>query len=111
LQQKGVKRFTEPFLIYLSKKNLFDKTNKQIEEKHFEHLFEANFDSFDTSRLFSSSTSLEDNELRLFFWALLTNRIEIAKIFWRLGKVTLHLKKLKVDLKQKKLYLLFFRIK
>ena len=26
-------------------------------------------------------------EVNLFFWCILSNRIEIAKIFWKLGKV------------------------
>ncbi len=30
---------------------------------------------------------LEFNEFYIFMWCVLTNRLEVAKIFWRLGKV------------------------
>jgi hypothetical protein len=31
--------------------------------------------------------SIEDPDMNLFVWAVLMNRIEIAKIFWRIGDV------------------------
>ena len=34
---------------------------------------------------------MQHAEMNLFLWALLLNRIEIAKIFWKLGEVS-HLK-------------------
>jgi hypothetical protein len=34
-----------------------------------------------------NSNCLQEPELNLFFWAVFSNRCEIAKIFWRLGKV------------------------
>ena len=30
---------------------------------------------------------VENTEINLFVWAILLNRIEIAKIFWKIGKV------------------------
>ena len=32
---------------------------------------------------------VENTEINLFVWAILLNRIEIAKIFWKIGKVLL----------------------
>ncbi len=29
-------------------------------------------------------------EMNLFFWCILSNRLEIAKTFWRLGKVKIY---------------------
>lgn len=46
----------------------------------------ANF-YFLPDRFYQSSEDKCDAELNLFLWAILSNRIEIAKIFWRLGKV------------------------
>lgn len=53
------------------------------------HLFET----FDEKMLMSEEEEYcsrkINEEFNLFLWAVLTNRIEIAKIFWRLGKVYL----------------------
>ncbi len=36
---------------------------------------------------FSKINFIEDPEFYLFFWCILTNRLETAKLFWKLGKV------------------------
>ena len=36
---------------------------------------------------FSFAVAVENPEINLFFWALVLNRIELAKIFLRIGKV------------------------
>jgi hypothetical protein len=39
------------------------------------------------NKIFDQDEVIEDPEINLFFWALLFNRIETAKIFWKIGKV------------------------
>lgn len=43
------------------------------------------FSDLDIKFLFKTSKYAAQN---LFFWSLLFNRIEIAKIFWKMGDVT-----------------------
>lgn len=82
-------RSNEPFVMYLKSKKRRSSDNKKIEENTvIEHLksilgyIKPTF--FDDSR----TGTLQEPELNLFFWAVLSNRLEIAKIFWRLGKVS-----------------------
>ena len=42
---------------------------------------------FQSSSGFSKINFIEEPELYLFFWCILTNRLETAKLFWILGKV------------------------
>ena len=35
----------------------------------------------------ADNANVNEPELNLFLWAVVSNRVEIAKIFWRLGKV------------------------
>lgn len=60
-----------------------------IEIKEFlEMLFEKfDCDSFLSRDLLVLNHKVKEPEFNLFLWAVLSNRIEIAKIFWRLGKV------------------------
>jgi hypothetical protein len=88
-----MKRSDEPFLLYLE-----DYTSKNIGFRikflDVVNFMKNNFDEFDES-IFpkddpepgTENNPVIEPELNLFLWAVLSNRIEIAKIFWRLGKV------------------------
>lgn len=45
------------------------------------------FKTFDEKILLYAENNEFDPEFNLFLWCVLTNRFEIAKIFWQLGKV------------------------
>jgi hypothetical protein len=74
-------------LIYLKgdQSNLNDITVEQI-NRFFEKRF-GNFDSYFLPLELSNEKLVKEPELNLFLWAVLSNRIDIAKTFWRLGKV------------------------
>ena len=98
----------EPFLLYLEKKKLGQtkadpqdpsrrrartavrEINVKLIKRYIKHLFSTynpeKFlpDSFSKNNL---NNNFPEPELNLFLWCILSNRIEIAKIFWRLGNV------------------------
>ena len=86
LQDKA--KYEEPFLLFLQKK--YNKIRINIDIKTIRKL---NKELFPGSRFpflpvsFEKNGTVNDPEMNLFYWSVLSNRFEIAKIFWRLGKV------------------------
>jgi hypothetical protein len=77
----------DPFLIFLQKRN---KLITEIIPDHIEFVFKEIFNGLSFSFLpetFIEQTNINNPEMNLFFWCILSNRLEIAKTFWRLGKV------------------------
>ena len=75
-------------MLYLQKKhnrikiNIDPKTIKKLNKE----IFPAGLFKF-LPPDFDKAHSIINPEMNLFYWSVLTNRFEIAKIFWRLGKV------------------------
>jgi hypothetical protein len=86
LQDKA--KYEEPFLLFLQKK--YNKIRITIDARIIRKL---NKELFPGSRFtflpadFDKNGPVNDPEMNLFFWSVLSNRFDIAKIFWRLGKV------------------------
>jgi hypothetical protein len=81
----------DPFLIFLQKRN---KLITEIKPDHIEFVFKEIFKGLSFSFLpetFTEKTNINNPEMNLFFWCVLSNRLEIAKTFWRLGKVKIDL--------------------
>ena len=74
----------EPFLLYLRREKIKELTDiKDLLKKILPNLkmdFLFDFDQVDEK--------FTNPEVNIFFWCILSNRIEIAKIFWKLGKVS-----------------------
>ena len=68
--------------IYMMDSRLYDK---KVEFKEVEEFLQSRFRGFDPKFLVDDSKN--EPEINLFVWALLLNRIELAKIFWKIGKV------------------------
>ena len=81
-----MKRFDEPFLVYLKD---YKSTNVgSIEFPKVIEFMKKHFDGFDQTILSTTAKNqVLEPEFNLFLWAVLSNRIEIANLFWRLGKV------------------------
>ena len=81
-------KYEEPFLLYLQKK--YNKIKLFIDtinvKKLNKELFPGSTFRF-LPKSFNETENVIEPEMNLFYWSVLTNRIEIAKIFWRLGKV------------------------
>ncbi len=86
----------EPFLYYLKKK--YNIHAEFITNAYIKMFLEQKFYFIDLSYLEiyeNDDTDVDDNdgpfdeyhEFYLFIWCILTNRLMIAKTFWRLGKV------------------------
>ena len=72
----------EPFILYLQ------KIKKQI----IESLEEEDIELFNDTLLLNKNFKFWDPinnepEMNLFYWCVFSNRIEIAKLFWKIGKV------------------------
>jgi hypothetical protein len=101
----------DPFLLYLQKSmknskdvdsDLFDNHINKIKFKHFQKLEEDLFPKSESVKIFDrnlfNETKLEEqnkenrteleefNENNIFYWCILTNRIECAKVLWIFGK-------------------------
>ena len=76
--------------IYIMDSRLY---NKQVELKDVKEFLQSRFRGFEPK--FLADDSKNEPEINLFVWALLLNRIELAKIFWKIGKVNknIYLKK------------------
>ncbi len=74
--------------MYLQKKYNRIKINIEIKNirKLNKELFPGSTFNF-LPRDFRDPEPIRDAEMNLFYWSVLSNRIEISKIFWRLGKV------------------------
>lgn len=89
LKNKG--KYEEPLLIWLQKK--YNQYKVIVNVKDIKKLNERLFSGADFYFLpfdFNNDNyndCVVDPEMNLFYWCLISNRIEIAKIFWRLGKV------------------------
>lgn len=79
-----MKRFDEPFLVYLQE---YKSLKDNIEFQHVADFMREQFDEFASNLILPYGQTVPEIEFNLFLWALLSNRIEIAKIFWTLGKV------------------------
>ncbi len=84
------------FFLYRKKRNdsksddffLKNKYNQSL-EKYFRELEREIFPiTRYPIKLFDSSTSAQNAEMYLFYWCVLANKIETAKIFWKKGKVS-----------------------
>jgi hypothetical protein len=84
---KAIKK-SEPFLRYLNQEK---KTPiSSIEQKHLDYLIEKVIPDLKFSLIPEDELKIAENpEMYLFFWCILTNRIQLAKIFWKFGKVIL----------------------
>jgi len=82
-----MKRYDEPFLLYQKNKMLLDEHDK-LYLIDVERFLRKNFD-----KEFTSIDNL-NAEFNLFLWSVLSYRIEIAKVFWRLGRVSIFYLKL-----------------
>jgi hypothetical protein len=81
-------KIKDPFSLYLRQKQR--KNIPVIEKKQIEDLFKEILPSVNLN-LFGKKKSI-DVELvikHLFFLCLITDRLELAKIFWKMGKVFL----------------------
>ena len=66
-----------------------DEENNEIIKKKIDEIIKDYLNKFFPTLNLDFLLSKEENNelLNLFFWSILSNRIEISKIFWRLGKV------------------------
>lgn len=92
-------KFLKDYFIFLSKLHENDTTNQPtrnaneaniliVEYSDIKNFMRKIFNFFDDDFIPTNNTvEITDAEMNLFLWAILSNRIEIAKIFWRLGKV------------------------
>ena len=96
LDENEYQKKSEPLYYYLKKAIRNSKNDdkfhflyKNIEKLRKEIFPTVNFNILPTKKPFDESMneSIQEPEMFLFFWCILTNRIEIAKIFWKLGKV------------------------
>jgi hypothetical protein len=73
-------------LIYLKQKGKLKSSgaHDKAETINFKLVKEVLLKIFDVFEIYEKDNA---PDLHLFIWALLTHRIEIAKIFWRLGTV------------------------
>jgi hypothetical protein len=55
----------------------------------FKEIFKGLSFSF-LKETFNDQSDFKNPEMNLFFWCILSNRLEIAKTFWRLGKVKVY---------------------
>ena len=79
----------DPFSLFLQKKNKEINTKNPVVQINmikfvFEEIFKGQNFTFLTSNFEDCNTNPEMN---LFYWCILSNRLEIAKTFWILGKV------------------------
>ena len=93
------KEKSEPFYFYVKESVNISDINKRISfminkiEKLRTEIFPfVNFhilpENFKFEKFYKFANELIDEpEIFLFYWCILTNRIEIAKIFWRIGNV------------------------
>ena len=90
----------DPLLLYFQMKestildiDLFDYRNNRIKLKHYKKLEEDLFPYIDSIKIFDRSLYPEKakeeefDEKYLFYWCILTNRFECAKVLWKFGKV------------------------
>ena len=78
----------DPFSLFLQKKNKEIKNqDKQIDRIKFvfTEIFKGKNLTFLTNDF--ANNDLKNPEMNLFYWCILSNRLEIAKTFWILGKV------------------------
>jgi hypothetical protein len=95
LDENEEQKKREPLYFYLKKASKYSKIDdnfnfqyKNIEKLRKEIFPTINFNLLPTIEESESMNEfVEEPEMYLFFWCILTNRIEIAKIFWKLGKV------------------------
>ncbi len=84
------KKNNEPFLVYSKKtgKYLSQVDNDSIKNFLKDQFYFLNFDLLPMyNNNEEEKTQDEFKEFYLFIWCILTNRLEIAKRFWSLGKV------------------------
>jgi hypothetical protein len=67
------------YLQHINKKIIDNLEEKDIESFNKILLLNMNFKFWDASN--------NEPELNLFYWCIFSNRLEIAKIFWKIGKV------------------------
>ena len=75
----------EPFILYLKfiKNQIISHCNK-VEEADIE-VFNRDLS---LSKIFKFWDSANDPEKNLFYWCVFSKRLEIAKLFWKMGKVS-----------------------
>jgi hypothetical protein len=81
LQHQKETKSTEPFILYL----------EMVQKQTIVNLEERDIQTFNQVLLLSLNfkfwSSKNDPEMNLFYWCILSKRLEIAKIFWKMGKV------------------------
>ena len=77
----------EPYLLYLPKE-VQDKEKYNNHKSIVKKLFKEIFIGIHFKFLYNPNDNYV-NEMDLFYWCILSNRINIAKTFWRLGKVNI----------------------
>ena len=90
------RKYKEPFLLYLQKqrivenkiemkqiKNLLKKILPSISFEFFTNEYQTKIDLKDNDLKYCNN----DVEMNLFYWCVLSNRIELSKLFWKMGKV------------------------
>jgi hypothetical protein len=91
--QVGSKKLS-PFLSYL--KNVYNESNACIKHSSIKKFLKNKFHFINFSHLPTYNIADNDandysfdefHEFYLFAWCILTNRLETAKTFWRLGNV------------------------
>ena len=64
-----------------------------VQKKKIDNLLERDIETFNQVLLLSLNFKFwdtsNDPEMNLFYWCVLSKRLEIAKIFWKRGKVGL----------------------
>ena len=102
---KYFNRKKDPIILYLQKQmrdskmdsnDLFDYQNDKIKFNHYRRLEEVLFPKTNSIKIFDRNMyegdgkgliEHETDEMYLFFWCILTNRVECAKVLWKFGKV------------------------
>ena len=84
------------FYLYLRNKNksfdIFDNYDR-IKKEHYENLQTEIFSINDSIKIFHETVNsmnkehVDDAAKYLFYWFILTNRLDHAKLFWKLGEV------------------------
>lgn len=82
--------------IYLETHNFINQYNTQITVEGIKYFFKRRFDTFNPFFLpddfnvneTAEPTYVGDPEINLFFYCILTNRVEVAKTFWKIGRVS-----------------------
>jgi hypothetical protein len=78
---------SEPFLRYLNQEKKIQISS--IKREDLDYLIEKVIPDLKFSLIPEDEIKINNPEMYLFFWCILSKRIEFAKIFWKFGKVIL----------------------